>query len=118
MYLLWFYQLYLIIISVYKLINIEVIGKNFTVYQQIIVGRGENINGRDMVVIGDNVILYAETVVTKDKLDTKCFKSYPNLGSVIGGLGCRYNKDNLNLLIRNILIKLGFFSLKEGNWGM
>lgn len=54
----------------------------------------------------------------KSKLDTKCFKIYPDLDGIVGGLGCRYNKDKLNLLIRNILIKLGFFSLREGNWGM
>ena len=37
----------------------DTIGKNFTVYQQVTVGRGKNINGRDMVVIGDDVIVYA-----------------------------------------------------------
>lgn len=35
------------------------IGKNFTVYQQVTIGRGKKINGRDMAIIGDNVIVYA-----------------------------------------------------------
>lgn len=54
----------------------------------------------------------------KNKVDVKCFKYYPDLDGVIGGMGIKYNKSKLNLLIRNILIRLGFFTLRKGNWGM
>lgn len=39
------------------------IGKNFTVYQQVTVGRGKNINGNDSPIIGDNVTVYAGAII-------------------------------------------------------
>lgn len=39
------------------------IGKKFTVYQQVTVGRGKNINGNDSPIIGDNVTVYAGAII-------------------------------------------------------
>lgn len=39
------------------------IGKNFTVYQQVTVGRGKRIDGNDLPIIGDNVTIYAGAIV-------------------------------------------------------
>lgn len=39
------------------------IGKNFTVYQQVTVGRGKCIDGNDCPIIGDNVTIYAGAIV-------------------------------------------------------
>lgn len=39
------------------------IGKNFTVYQQVTIGRGKNINGNDSPIIGDNVTVYAGAII-------------------------------------------------------
>ena len=39
------------------------IGKNFTVYQQVTVGRGKRINGNDIPTIGSNVTVYAGAIL-------------------------------------------------------
>ena len=39
------------------------IGENFAVYQQVTIGRGKMINGRDIPIIGDNVTVYAGAIV-------------------------------------------------------
>lgn len=39
------------------------IGKNFTVYQNVTVGRGKEINGNDIPIIGDNVTVYTGAVI-------------------------------------------------------
>lgn len=39
------------------------IGKNFTVYQQVTIGRGKCINGNDIPIIGDNVTVYAGAII-------------------------------------------------------
>ena len=39
------------------------IGENFTVYQQVTVGRGKNINGNDIPIIGNGVTIYAGAIV-------------------------------------------------------
>lgn len=39
------------------------IGKNFTVYQQVTIGRGKRIDGNDIPVIGDNVTVYAGAII-------------------------------------------------------
>lgn len=70
----------------------------------------------------DNIDMNLESVyykrLLKIKSRVKCFKYYPDLDGIIGGFGFKYNKPKWNLFIRNILIKLGFFSIREGNWGM
>lgn len=39
------------------------IGKNFTVYQNVTLGRGKSIDGNDIPIIGDDVIVYTGAVV-------------------------------------------------------
>ena len=39
------------------------IGRNFTVYQQVTIGRGKCINGNDIPIIGDNVTVYAGAII-------------------------------------------------------
>jgi serine O-acetyltransferase len=39
------------------------IGENFSVYQQVTIGRGKTINGNDIPVIGDNVNVYAGAII-------------------------------------------------------
>ncbi len=39
------------------------IGRNFTVYQQVTLGRGKQINGNDVPIIGDNVTVYAGAII-------------------------------------------------------
>ena len=39
------------------------IGKNFTVYQQVTIGRGKTIDGIDSPMIGDNVTVYAGAII-------------------------------------------------------
>ena len=39
------------------------VGKNFTVYQQVTLGRGKCINGNDSPIIGDNVTVYAGAII-------------------------------------------------------
>ena len=39
------------------------IGKNFTVYQQVTIGRGKSINGNSIPIIGDNVTVYAGAII-------------------------------------------------------
>lgn len=41
----------------------KAIGRNFTVYQQVTLGRGKNINGNDSPIIGDNVTVYAGAII-------------------------------------------------------
>ena len=41
----------------------KTIGKNFTVYQQVTIGRGKRINGSDIPIIGDNVTVYAGAII-------------------------------------------------------
>lgn len=41
----------------------EEIGENFTVYQQVTIGRGKTINGKDIPTIGDNVTVYAGAII-------------------------------------------------------
>ena len=42
------------------IIHATKIGKNFSTYQNITIGRGNNINGRYTPIIGDNVVVYTE----------------------------------------------------------
>lgn len=39
------------------------IGKNFTVYQQVTIGRGKKVDGNDIPIIGDNVTVYAGAII-------------------------------------------------------
>lgn len=39
------------------------IGKNFTVYQNVTLGRGKKIDGNDIPIIGDDVIVYTGAIV-------------------------------------------------------
>lgn len=39
------------------------IGKNFSVYQQVTIGRGKAIDGNDVPIIGDNVTVYAGAII-------------------------------------------------------
>lgn len=39
------------------------IGENFSVYQQVTIGRGKTINGKDIPTIGDNVTVYAGAII-------------------------------------------------------
>ena len=39
------------------------IGSNFTVYQQVTIGRGKKINGNDIPIIGNNVTVYAGAII-------------------------------------------------------
>lgn len=41
----------------------EEIGENFSVYQQVTIGRGKTINGKDIPTIGDNVTVYAGAII-------------------------------------------------------
>ena len=45
------------------IIHASKIGKNFSTYQHVTIGRGNNKNGRYTPVIGDNVIVYTGSVV-------------------------------------------------------
>lgn len=45
----------------------------------------------------------------------KCFKRYPDLSGIIGGSGQRYDRNKRNLFLKNILIKLGYYSYGKGN---
>ena len=78
------------------------IGKNFTVYQQVTIGRGKNINGRDMVVIGDNVIVYAGAkIIGGITIGDNCIigagavvtKDIPNNCTVVGNPARIIKKD-------------------------
>lgn len=42
------------------------IGKNFSTYQNVTIGRGKEINGRYTPIIGDNVTIGAGSIVVKD----------------------------------------------------
>lgn len=42
-----------------SIIFAQEIGENFTVYQQVTIGRGKKVNDRDIAIIGDNCIVYA-----------------------------------------------------------
>ena len=39
------------------------IGRQFTVYQQVTIGRGKTIDGNDIPIIGDNVTVYAGAII-------------------------------------------------------
>lgn len=39
------------------------VGRNFTVYQQVTIGRGTSVNGNDIPIIGDNVTVYAGAII-------------------------------------------------------
>lgn len=39
------------------------IGRNFSVYQQVTIGRGKRINGNDIPIIGNNVTVYAGAII-------------------------------------------------------
>lgn len=39
------------------------IGENFTVHQQVTIGRGKNVNGNECPIIGNNVTVYAGAIV-------------------------------------------------------
>lgn len=39
------------------------VGKNFTVYQQVTIGRGKSVNENDIPIIGDNVTVYAGAII-------------------------------------------------------
>ena len=39
------------------------IGKNCTIFQNVTIGQGKLINGIDIPIIGDNVIIYANSVI-------------------------------------------------------
>ena len=39
------------------------IGKNFTVYQQVTIGRAKKVDGNDIPIIGDNVTVYAGAII-------------------------------------------------------
>lgn len=45
------------------IIHATKIGKNFSTYQNVTIGRGKNINGRYTPIIGDNVTVYTGSVV-------------------------------------------------------
>ena len=45
------------------IIHATKIGKNFSTYQNVTIGRGKNINGRYTAIIGDNVTVYTGSVV-------------------------------------------------------
>ncbi len=40
-----------------------ILGKNCTIFQNVTIGQGKNINGRDIPIIGDNVTVYANAVI-------------------------------------------------------
>lgn len=80
----------------------EQIGKNFTVYQQVTIGRGKNINGRNTVVIGDNVVVYAGAkIVGGINIGDNCIigagavvtKDIPNNCTVVGNPAKIIKKD-------------------------
>lgn len=54
-------------ISIYhghsSVIYAKTIGKNFSVYQQVTIGRGKKIDGNDIPIIGDNVTVYAGAII-------------------------------------------------------
>lgn len=39
------------------------VGKNFTVYQQVTIGRGKSVNGSDIPIIGNNVTVFAGAII-------------------------------------------------------
>ena len=40
-----------------------ILGKNCTIFQNVTIGQGKNINGCDIPIIGDNVTIYANAVI-------------------------------------------------------
>ncbi|WP_159888743.1 hypothetical protein [Paenibacillus puerhi] len=49
----------------------------------------------------------------ESKMDTRCFKIYPDLTGVIGGTGAQYDKKWFELYIRNVLCVIGYFNIKQ-----
>lgn len=84
----------------------EQIGRNFTVYQQVTIGRGKKINGRDTAVIGDNVVVYAGAkIIGGITLGDNCIigagavvtKDIPNNCTVVGNPAKIIKKDGKKL---------------------
>lgn len=45
------------------IVHAKSIGNNFSVYQQVTIGRGKSVNGNCIPIIGDNVTIYAGAIV-------------------------------------------------------
>ncbi len=70
------------------------IGKNFSVYQQVTLGRGKQINGNDVPILGDNVTVYAGAIIVggvtignnvKVGAGAVVTKDVPDNATVVGG---------------------------------
>lgn len=55
--------------------------------------------------------VFFETIVN-NKLDQRVFSQYPRMNGIMGGLGIKYDKSPLKYFIFDILLKLGFFTVK------
>ena len=57
-------------------------------------------------------------LLIKSNLKVSTFKKYPELIGVVGTTGERYDRSKFKIFIKNILIKLGFFTLNDKKWGI
>lgn len=46
------------------------------------------------------------------------FVRYPSLTGIVGTTGNRYDRSKIKMIIKNILLKFGFFTLNGNKWGI
>lgn len=55
--------------------------------------------------------VFYETIIN-NKLEQKVFNRYPRMTGIIGGLGIKYDKSPLKYFVFDVLVKIGFFTVK------
>lgn len=57
-------------------------------------------------------------LLSNSNIEIKSFNKYPDLTGIVGTTGAKYDRSKIKMLIKNILIKFGFFTLNNRKWGI
>ena len=57
-------------------------------------------------------------LLSKSNIKVDTFSKYPDLTGVVGTTGEKYDRSKIKMFIKNILIKIGFYTLNDKNWGI
>ena len=52
-------------------------------------------------------------IIVENNIKQKPFTQYPRMNGIIGGLGIKYDKSMIKYKLFDVLIKIGFFTVKE-----
>lgn len=63
--------------------------------------------------IGKDIEKVFFNIIVENNIEQKPFNQYPRMNGIIGGLGIKYDKSLLKYKLFDILIKIGFFTVKE-----